>query len=40
MLEIGVFIEFLSFFDDFQHFLKFFEIFLSTHFFGIFELAC
>ena len=32
MFKIGVFIEFLRFFDDFQHFLKKFSNFFSTHF--------
>ena len=38
LLKIGVFVEFLQFFDDFQHLLKFFFDFFSTHFFGIFEI--
>ena len=32
MLKIGVFVEFLRFFDDFQHFLKFFSNFFPTNF--------
>ena len=38
MLKIGVFVEFLQFFDDFQHFLKKISDFFSTNFFGNFEL--
>ena len=38
MLKIGVFVEFLRFFDDFRHFLKKISNFFSTHFIGIFEL--
>ena len=37
-LLVGVFVEFLHFFNDFQPFLKKFSNFFSTHFFGIFEL--
>ena len=32
MLKIGVFVEFFSFFDDFQHFLKKFSIFFQLIF--------
>ena len=34
MLKIGVFVEFLRFFDDFQHFLIFFRIFFQPIFFA------
>ena len=37
-VENWCFVEFLQFFDDFQHFLKKKSDFLSTNFFGNFEL--
>ena len=38
MFKNWCFVEFLQFFDDFQHFLKKITDFFSTNFFGNFEL--